>query len=384
MPTIFGPEFEALQLADLQAFLDRADDEPLEWEAKGTEVTSRMVRDAVGGFANSHDGGFLILGVYQQAYGWHLDGFPVPDEPILWISNVIGDGVRPIPVFKVRPLKIEGTDRHVVVVRVDPIATPPCISNGTVFERVPGATKRVLDPQRLAELYARGDRAHAEAQGKARRLRRTMLDLGRLHPMYQSNRVQVALTAATAGYQSDVSGRLFTPRFREKLWELSEHTLLSGAPNNLVERRADISQDTHRLTSAAPSMGMSNGWIAQGTWDGAGGIFWVIEQEVSRNDSLTENVIAPAWRAAIALLEAVGGYGPSYVALCVCGGGHPPNIETFGADPEPGTKLDRGPIDRTVEGLDLESVRRELDRALHIDAFEPEGESEPEEQEQPE
>jgi hypothetical protein len=33
----------------------------------------------------------------------------------------------------------------------------------------------------------------------------------------------------------------------------------------------------------------------------------------------------------------------TYVALSVCAGGHAVNIETFGADPEPGTMLDRGP-----------------------------------------
>jgi hypothetical protein len=37
-----------------------------------------------------------------------------------------------------------------------------------------------------------------------------------------------------------------------------------------------------------------------------------------------------------------------------------------------GTLLERGPIDVTVDALDLDSIQRELDRALGQDAFEPE------------
>jgi hypothetical protein len=76
VPTIFGPDLEALELSRLETFLDGADDEPLEWEAKGTDITSKMVREAVGGFANSHDGGYLILGADQRQGAWHLDVVP--------------------------------------------------------------------------------------------------------------------------------------------------------------------------------------------------------------------------------------------------------------------------------------------------------------------
>src|SRR4051812_18396223 len=64
-----------------------------------------------------------------------------------------------------------GGKGSVAVVRVAPISTPPCITNGTVYERLPGKTQTVRDPLRLADLFSRGDAARANAQARSARAR---------------------------------------------------------------------------------------------------------------------------------------------------------------------------------------------------------------------
>src|SRR3954449_9609735 len=75
--------------------------------------------DRVCGFANSHEGAYLILGATRASDGrseqkWRLDGVPFPDEPTTWVTNVVGDmerGVRPRPDFDVLPWRRKGICR---------------------------------------------------------------------------------------------------------------------------------------------------------------------------------------------------------------------------------------------------------------------------------
>jgi hypothetical protein len=80
--TIFGPSWAQLQLPDVEAFLQDAPSEPLEWEAKG-DFDPNSIRRQVCGFANSHNGGYLILGAQRRGDSWTLDGvgFPNGDLP---------------------------------------------------------------------------------------------------------------------------------------------------------------------------------------------------------------------------------------------------------------------------------------------------------------
>jgi predicted HTH transcriptional regulator len=173
--TIFNATWPELTLNDVREFLREADDEALLWEAKGTKLDPGEVRRQVCAFADSHEGGYLILGATQAPADheerWALDGVTFPGgEPPAWIANVIRDterGVRPAPDFDVQAW--QAAAGHVAVVRVTPTSTPPCLANGTVFERVPGQTITVRDPQRLSDLFARGDKAHVDAQARADR-----------------------------------------------------------------------------------------------------------------------------------------------------------------------------------------------------------------------
>lgn len=180
--TIFGVPWDELSLAHVQSYLIRADDEPLLWEAKGTKLHPNEVRRQVCAFANSHEGGYLILGA-EKAAGegggrrWVLDGVQFPDEPPTWITNVVGDlerGVRPRPDFDVKSW--EAPNGHVAVVRVTPTSTPPCLTNGTVYQRQPGKSETVRDPAILADLFARGDEARRAAQARADRAAQIVLD----------------------------------------------------------------------------------------------------------------------------------------------------------------------------------------------------------------
>jgi hypothetical protein len=73
------------------------------WEAKGTKLEKQEVRRQICGFANSHEGGYLILGAERVSNErpepkWQLDGVQFPDEPRTWIAEIVGDperGVRP-------------------------------------------------------------------------------------------------------------------------------------------------------------------------------------------------------------------------------------------------------------------------------------------------
>jgi hypothetical protein len=178
--TIFGVPWERLSESDVEAFLKRAGDEPLLWEAKGTKLYPDEVRRQVCGFANSHEGGYLILGAEQNrdTGQWTLDGVPFRDEARTWISNVIGDpesGVRPRPDFDVHLWEVNDR-RHLAVIRVNPTPTPPCIANGTVYERIPGKTQTVRDPIRLAALFAQGDDARRSARDRAERASLAVVD----------------------------------------------------------------------------------------------------------------------------------------------------------------------------------------------------------------
>lgn len=168
---LFGQPFSHLKLKDVLRVINEEIDEPIHWEAKGGDRTRKEeVARQVGAFANSRDGGFLILGV-DASDGhdshWIPRGQIFPDEPAVWLTNVVSSRCRPLPTFELRTFHGEG-DRAVVVVHVLPTTTPPCIVNGSIYERLPGCTRVVDDPHRLSEMFSRGDHALANARAWAR------------------------------------------------------------------------------------------------------------------------------------------------------------------------------------------------------------------------
>ncbi|MGH2834143.1 MAG: AlbA family DNA-binding domain-containing protein, partial [Solirubrobacteraceae bacterium] len=99
-------------------------------------LAASSLRKAVCGFANGRTNGYLIIGAEEHNGSWVLDGtcFPGGDPPSAITDLLTNEGVRPYPVgLDVRPFNT-GDGRHIAVIRVPPVATPPCMTKGTVYE----------------------------------------------------------------------------------------------------------------------------------------------------------------------------------------------------------------------------------------------------------
>jgi hypothetical protein len=139
----------------------------------------------------------------------------------VWVSQQVADGLRPVPTFDVKAFAIN--DRHFAVIRVEPLSAPPCVNRGTVFERLPGASVPVKDPQRLSDLYRRSDLAHATARdAAARAAQRAWSSAGTdIRPAEQPDlqRVKLAVGVAPAASSDVAAERLFSRRFVHLLFD---------------------------------------------------------------------------------------------------------------------------------------------------------------------
>jgi hypothetical protein len=379
--TIFGVPWDELELDTVRAYLDGAEDEPLLWEAKGTDLDKNEIRRQVCAFANSHEGGYLILGADRPkgAARWDLAGVPFPGEPNTWISDLVVDperGIRPRPEFDVRSWSTD--DGHVAVVRVRPVSTPPCLTNGTVFERLPGKSQVVRDPLRLAELFSRGDAARKGAQARADQAARAVLedwlegDAGRFqHPATQSPEsdqsdpdkdfVRFAVGVASTGTPPNIAGRLFNHEFAVDVWErqgregavsVGAGTVFGGPTDHVYWSQSALTW-RHQLSGLAPVASIS---ILRAAWDGSAAAGEKIATEDALPDSLAQSRIAPQWKWADELLGRIGGFGDVYVTVVVTGG-------SFSRENDGPVFMRRGPLLPGVETQHVASFGRELMRA---------------------
>lgn len=373
--TIFGVPWNELRLEHLERFLADAEPEPLLWEAKGVQANAGEVRRQVCGFANSHDGGYLIIGAEQADNGaWSLEGVVFPDEPPVWVANVVGNGgVNPYPDgLDTRPF-MTTDNRHVAVVRVAPTPTPPCNAHGTVYERVSGRTISVREPLRLAQLFARGDQARKNAESKAHEAARWVLLEGRNHPRYANDRPQFGLSLAAAGYLPDISSRLFTARFDDGV--IAAMRQLHSGPRFPDGPRIDseVRQDSRQFTLVGYDDAFGQSWLVRATWSGAVAVYWVQPIPAARIDILMSGPVREAWTAAQAILGLLAPQGPRYLQLAVAGGqfpGNPVSVES-GVYERPPTVAGRGPLPAGVHTSVLDSMERELRRATGEMAHEP-------------
>lgn len=350
MTTIFGPSWADLTLDDVRRYLEQADDEPLLWEAKGTRLDPSEIRRQVCAFANSHEGGYLILGA-EPAGGddpearWVLDAVTFPDEPRTWIANVIGDltaGVRPRPDFDVQPW--EAPNGHVVVVWVTPTSTPPCIANGTVYERLPGKTQTVRDPLRLADLFARGNAAHREAQARADELRTlsSWTDSAarrdaskRLEYRWPLPPMSSTATPSTTRTSGSLSGspRPATRRISRLVSFGRASPRRSGASYATARRGFRpgwgggpdaVMWSQEALTWRHQTSGMLDSiTVVRASWDGAAASGAKLATEDVYPDTLVTARISREWERADDLVRRLGGFGNVYATVLVVEGRFP-------------------------------------------------------------
>jgi hypothetical protein len=377
---LFGIAWNALEMEDVGRFLADADDEPLLWEAKGDTLDPHHVRKTVCGFANSVEGGYLILGASKTAATgqWKLDGMDFKEEPRPWIQKIVREsGLRPVPVVDAHAWSTSKR-RHVAVVRVDPIAVPPCVCRGTVYERVSGATMPVKEPIRLAELYERGRGAHMRGQTVADAAARRLIALPSHQKIDRPEFPQLALGLATVAYKPDISSRLFTETFVRSIRSVIATTLgaddTSGPPI--------VTQQALQIDAVPRSMMMDTAWIVRADWDGGVGVYYGWrEDDLYHIESYLPQVLAKAWPAALELVaalpdrasdpETLGGYGPFYVTIMAAGGHFPANEGKEGrlADLR---LVQRGPFFTDPGPANqLPGIERELRRSIGQWAYEP-------------
>ncbi len=309
--------WSAVELDDVATFLADAGDEGLTWEAKGHERPRKeVVRRSACGFANAI-GGYLMIGAERQDDCWIAPGVDfLGEEPTVWLSQIIRDSVRPVPRHDVRAWPLDA--RSVAVVQVEPVAVPPAMTiSGEIYERVSGATVKVTDPAVLAGLFERGHAAQARAEATALRQAEQIVP-GEPEPPF----LILVLGVSPTGTSEDVSARLFTQTFETRLSSVFEG--LPSAPLFPEPRIVAPPFRTHAAQDALLTYSIDEGlhvWRIRAAWDGSVGV--ALSMRVEEDDAqllanaIFSDALRPAADAAVALVEAMGGYGRGHVVLRV-------------------------------------------------------------------
>lgn len=152
----FDRPWYEIEAVDVENFLTATtDDEPLHWEAKGTQVRPEQVATATAGFAN-REGGYLIIGASRDlaSGSWQLDGVEFThSEPGTWISSAIRSHAKPPPHFDVRAWTLPSGTKAAVV-QVQPNTGFLSMVNSKVPYRGPGETYWVEDGAQLQSVQA--------------------------------------------------------------------------------------------------------------------------------------------------------------------------------------------------------------------------------------
>jgi hypothetical protein len=374
----FGSDLATLTLERLQAFLDAEVEEGLTWEAKGSgDLRPQQVRKAVSGFANAI-GGSLILGAEQssKSRAWTLPGFVPPGgEAKTWLSNAIGE-LAPSPRYDVKVLPTTGGS-VVAVVAVEAIDVPPCMSGGSVFERVSGQTVPVTDPAALRALFARGTAARDAASNRAigaatllyydpeipheKYAREVMADA--LRP----GQPAFALALAPVAWPTACRARVFRQSFGSKLAEITTGERWMDGP----QRRADPQIEQTRGLVQALLPCWYGYWTVRVYADGAASAAFTSERDHAVSPQDVMNRLADTWALADEALKAVGAAGDAYYALYLPSTRQPPNGRWSGARPMMeivGPMVIGAPV---VDG-GFDRIQRELEREAGYQAWEPE------------
>lgn len=364
--TIFDVVWEELALEHVESFLTDAGAEGLTWEAKGNELPHPgSVAKHVCGFANAVDGGYLLLGADRGEDGtWSASGVEFPaDDPPVWVTNIVRT-LSPTPRVDVRDWQAGG-GRRFAVVRVDPVAQPPCMTRGgQVFERVSGQTVAVTDPAELARLFGRGEVALERARGDAAAAAHFSL-------IHEPSQFKLAIGVASVGYEPGVEGRLFRRRTRDYLVRRFVERLQPNRYEKFQGARRRVWLDG--LIAQMPSNAYDNAWAAIVSRSGAAGVAAGLNPDPEDAgvdiEILMEDAVRPAWDVASDLVEALGGSGRTAAAVRTEGVLH--LFHRGGLGELHQGELDEWTAEPTPTGAELDHVCRQVLRSAGFEAWEP-------------
>jgi hypothetical protein len=363
---LFDSPWPDLTLDSIERFLQGAEDEPLQWEAKGTRLDPHAVRKAAGAFANSHDGGYLILGAERPDGTWRLGGVEFPEEPAVWVSSTVRDGLRPRPIVDVKSFAVPRG--RVAVVWVEPVSDPPCVTRGTVYERVSGQSVPVKDPQRLRDLYARGERAREIAQAQAVRACDVVMARRLGQDQAMTGTVRFSLGLCTTAHREDISSRLFRRSFAETLRAAVRPLLTHGGPFKPNES-FEMSQDAIVVGGTDPFHDQT--CELRAAWDGSVAFVSDTPGEELASEAVLAEQIARAWELTLRLAQQLGGHGDHYLAVRLTGRQFVVSVNDQ-RDPGELPLITWGPMSAAAEPSQRERLQREVERIGGRFAFEPE------------
>lgn len=364
--TLLGQPLHDLTLEHVRDFLNDADSEPLLWEAKSS-AEKKPIRKAICGFANGEQTGYLIIGAAEaEDGGWELLGTEFPgDDPPVWISELIRTELRPRPLIDVRSVPTSD-GRRLAVVEVPPIAIPPCVAKGTVFERISGATVPVEDPIRLSDLYQRGRNARDNAIAAARNAAISVIEDPDC-PGAGSGWPRIALALSATGHPPDISSRLFSETFETAMIDVIKRELVPptpGVPDAYGPQMTNGFEQSNRWVNCEDRLGHGKPcyWHVRVIWDGTVVVCGAWDIESVRAHAVSSELVNSSWVTASQVLTALGGYGPTQMELQIEGNGRLSGAPT--GNPMPRIQVGRGPVEFPPSKASFSSVERELRRAV--------------------
>ncbi len=395
------PSLEKVRLDDVRTFLADAGEEGVTWEAKADDDELRKrpegqepgrlgkntIRKAVCGLANQI-GGYLIAGARanKKMSTWELPGIVIDhDEPMLWLGQVIEGGVQPVPRYGLKTWRLDDA-RTVALIEVEPVAQAPCMtSQGHVYERVSGETRRVGDPAHLDALFSRGRAAREMAE---RRADQAAAELARALDLGDGHGAVVLGMAPIARETDDISARLFVPSFGDAAEKALRRLLpRHGSPDQLfpsMAQAAAVSQANYYaplepdqpFDTPLHERDVHNVWAIVGRWDGSVAAGAGFAHEVADHPSIFDEVIAPAWGQLNALVERLGGYGPTRLTIHIVGAG-PRKTDGLGGNSvllrlSETVVVRRHPTLAPATTEEIGSIQREVLRETGILSYEPE------------
>jgi hypothetical protein len=336
------------------------------------------VREAICGLANSQ-GGYVIVGAVRAktTKKWSLPGVVFPGEPVTWLDDV-AESLRPRPRTELKMWELEG-DRAAAVVQVEPVATPPCMTaGGLISERTSGKTVRVTDPLVLAGLYQRGEAAREASRSGAWNSLEVAMGY---EPLRSDLSLRMILAMRARAYDSDISSRLFRRSTTSGIGEIARARLKSDRYEKVSAANEFWGQDrfgvrTVRTNPSPEYTPPARAWAIVVLWDGSVSIRCEACDLVLGVGLLFEDIVVPAWQAAIDLVGLMGGHGGAHVVIDFTSGGIrlDPGDEYRGGSVElrgSRTMARETPIEPPADEL-KESMHRELLRSLTFPAAEPE------------